>query len=186
MFAKIMIDLKLYWYSEWLILGEQCDVHWDVVEPDVWKANITKVLNFVEKNYLTECILKARNTNSHGLYNELLFMNGGGFLRLNFSDQTKCLLIKARLGFLNLNNVPWRNEESQICSICNLGSVENIEHFIGVCPAFASSRSYYFGKNILDKSDIITILNGEDWLKLCSFLQNSMSYRRFLINQFNY
>lgn len=135
---------------------------------------------------LAESLERARNTQTHAYFNELTYMNGNGYLKLNIPDKDKSMIFKARCGLLPLNDVPWRVGTARICSLCNHGSAENIWHFIGVCPVFSSYRLKFFKKRILSESETINILNGGYWLNLRGYIENCLKYRLFLVAEFNF
>lgn len=186
-FAKIAIDIKLEWFQEWIRLGEKCGVTWDIYEETVWRNNVKRMIEYVDSQYLLECIEKARETSRHGLYNKLVFLNGGGYFKSEISEEAKCLLFKTRVGMLRLNDVPWRSEISKLCSCCNLKKNESVMHFIGECPIYRNFRMQLFGKPILSEREVIDILNGmEDWKQIYQYITFSLSYRNILVAEYNY
>lgn len=80
--------------------------------------------------------------------NELSYMNGNGYLKLNISDKSKSLIFRTRCGLLGINDVPWRVGIARICSLCNSGCIENVYHFIGQCPTLRSYRMRFFKTRI--------------------------------------
>ena len=96
------------------------------------------------------------------------------------------LVIKARCGLLNINAKCFKTNTNGYCTICNLDMPENTFHFIGVCPAYKNIRKLYLDKDTLNLNEVIAILNGKNFNNLYWFLENSLKYRNYLINEFNF
>lgn len=184
--AKIFIQLKFDWFVNWIDIGKQCGVTWDVIDETLWKNNIEKVLNFIKEEHLSACLKKARETQSHAFFNKLSYMNGNGFLRLNFNDHFKSLILKVRCGLINLNDVPWRSENRKRCSLCVDASIESLYHFLGQCKFFKIVRFIFFKKYELSESEVLEILDGKDWISLYKFVSICLRSRQNMIAHFNF
>lgn len=184
--AKIIVDLKIDWFAKWIEFGQKCGLDWSVVEEKIWRQNVKAVLEYIDSEHLSISLTRARSTLTHGYFNQLIYMHGNGYLKLNFDDKEKSAILKSRIGMLNLNDSLWRSENLRNCSLCNLGTIETIDHFIGSCPIFAHYRRLYFESTVLSETDIVEILNGRNWKNLCSYIYKCLEYRRFLIAEFNF
>lgn len=47
-FAKIAVDIKLEWFQEWVRLGEECGVTWDLFDENIWRNNVKKIIDHVD------------------------------------------------------------------------------------------------------------------------------------------
>lgn len=186
MFAKIGVELKFEWFSTWLKLGSECGLDSWEMEPNVWRQNISTILKYVENKHLSESISRARETRTHGLFQNLCNLNGGGFLRLNYTTDVQGWLLRVRSGMIGLNDTPYRSDQAKMCSLCNFRSRESVYHYLGECPIYRNYRLEFFGKFLLNEEEIIDILNGRNWTKLYNFLSKSWSYRTFLVAEFNF
>lgn len=185
-FAKIGMDLKFEWFSEWIRMGQDFDVHWNEVDESVWNKNISTIIKGLKENYLIECIGKAHETTTHGLFNKLSYMNGNGLFRTDLTNKMKTFIIRARMGLVGLNDVRWRSDENKICSICNLNKNENIYHFMGECPGFKVIRETFFGAQSLTEQEVVDWLNGRDWNNLYNYLSYAYQDRNYFIFRFNH
>lgn len=185
-FVRIGIELKMSWFSKWAELGAECGVSFEERNEVLWKQNIARILQHVENRHLNACIERARETRTHGLFHELSYLNGGGFLKLNLSSHVQGWLLRARIGMMGLNDVHYRPEQAKLCSLCNLQSSESVLHYVGECPMYQNYRYEFFGKVKLTKQEVIDILNGENWNNLYLYLSRSWSYRSFLVAEFNF
>ena len=71
-------------------------------------------------------------------------------------------------------NVP---REERICELCTLNNIEDEEHFITKCPAYATLRAQYFGENC----DIQSMT--QDPKNLASFLRKAYSKRDEILEE---
>lgn len=76
---------------------------------------------------------------------------------------------------MNLNVQPYRLDLTGICTLCNLNEVDNIEHFIGICPILIEIRRVFFNVSRLNRIEIIEILNGKNWL--VKYVNEAIEYR---------
>uniref|UniRef100_T1I198 Reverse transcriptase zinc-binding domain-containing protein n=1 Tax=Rhodnius prolixus TaxID=13249 RepID=T1I198_RHOPR len=82
-----------------------------------------------------------QNSRWHSIYKELSFDFGPN----HYITDTNSLffiqnIIKIRGSLFNLNYRVGRSEEAQICSLCNLHELEDIFHYIAVCPILTEFR----------------------------------------------
>lgn len=86
---------------------------------------------------------------------------------------------------LKLNNIVSRNVERQLCTLCNTNEIEDTTHFLCKCPIIAPFRREFFGKSSLTANEAIEWLNGKNWNILYNFLNRALSYRTFLVAEYN-
>jgi len=125
-FAKIGIEIELDWVKKWYEFGRLSGINLNLSDPSSLKQDISIILKYKENEFLHECIEKSRMTQTHGMYHELNYFNGGGLLKVNLPEFIKTWIIRVRLGMIGLNNVSWRQETVRRCSICNLNKIEDI------------------------------------------------------------
>lgn len=129
---------------------------------------------------------RARATTTHGLFCDLQYVNGGAYLKTDLTAYKKGIIMRARCGVIRVNASIWREGEARMCSICNYGEEESIQHLLGRCPAWRELRRYFFGMNELNRDKCIDVLNGYDWDKLYGYLSMVMKLRSEWIREYNH
>lgn len=184
--AKI-IEEKIDWFQEWLILGQRYELSWDnwIDSEALWKYNCQLILQKETELNVQESILRARQTSNHGMYNKLNYVSGVEYLDSQLSAHSMGIILKARGGLIHLNGNSYNTDQIKQCSLCNLREEETFFHFFGVCPVFKELRLMYFGINLFADDRMIAILNGENWEKLAKYIKVAQNYRLSLIQEFN-
>lgn len=179
--AEHVISQNVCWAEEWTILSDRLNFVPTDNNPlcSHWKT----VLNLLRVKEREENVIAANNSQHHDLY-PLLHYNVTPTLASNFSSRTTSLIIKARGGLLNLNAVFFRNNTSSLCTICNLGQIENTHHFIGICPIYNNIRKRCFNRINLSLDDVINILNGTNFCSLYKYIELALNYRKLILNDF--
>lgn len=94
--------------------------------------------------------------------------------------------MKARCGMLGLNDCVWREDDARKCSLCNLGVIEDVWHFMCVCPMLSDIRVRVFGERYVNMERCVDILNGENWDGLYEYICIAGRIRRELVREFNF
>ena len=95
------------------------------------------------------------------------------------------MIFKARGELLHLNYRPHitdRDVDAE-CNLCNLRAIEDVHHFIGVCPILKEIRRVHWGKITLPLNEVVDILNGQNWSVLISYLKTSLKYRQQILDE---
>lgn len=97
---------------------------------------------------------------------------------------------RVRGDLLKLNSRPHMPHEedghNEICSLCNMGVPEDLEHFLAICPVLAEFRVTNFGTPRLPRDILLSVLNGANWLPLARYCQKAWGYRADLVQHFNW
>ena len=180
--AKIL-ESNIFWAQEWVSLCTR----YNFTSPNSslplchFQSNIIDV---IKTNDQQRWVSDAANSQFHDLYPKL--NHSFSIYTYNLSPRATSLIIKARCGMLDLNAKSFKANTYGYCTICNLDVAENTYHFVGICPVFKHYRKSFFGKEILSLEDVLLILNGSCINNLYWYLENSIKYRKLLINEFNF
>uniref|UniRef100_T1I5Z3 Homeobox domain-containing protein n=1 Tax=Rhodnius prolixus TaxID=13249 RepID=T1I5Z3_RHOPR len=147
--AQKVINKKLYWYRSWLELSDRygCGVEKFLEErvklPD-WKSTI---LQLFEDRHKRDMLSLASRSQHYSLYNQLLSQDLPDNYKKYMSDEgslhLKRVVFRARCQLLDLNFKPWADENSRLCTMCNLGVEECAFHFLAVCPILREYRVWF-------------------------------------------
>jgi hypothetical protein len=185
-FAKIGAELDIGCFAKWKEMSTKYGLVLNFNDGLELKNNMLYIIRQLENDYLSDCLQKARSTNTHGLFHKLNYLNGHGLLKQNIPENIKSWLIKARLGMVGLNNVEWRVGNRKNCSICNLNKTEDVYHFLGECPIYKYFRKAFLGQEHLNFNQVVNILNGVvGWGRLYTYLRKAWAYRSFLVEEYN-
>lgn len=187
--ALAAIGVNIDWWNIWINLGNECNLKWENLYKNIelWNKNIKNMNYFLKNKFFQKSVERARSTQTHGVFDKLLYFNGNGIFRTKLSIDKIKLIIKARASFLKLNYAPWRNSNQKICSVCNLRENEDIIHFLGKCPIYKHLRKHYFSEHFLDEQKVIDVLNGgQGWDNLFKYLKYTTEERNELISEFNF
>ena len=137
-----------------------------------------------------EEIMARALSSSHTLYSEL-------DLGLHSIDMTKehpeplhvrRWLVKLRGSLLGLNHRPFlpNTDRREDCSMCNMKVLEDVYHFVGVCPVLGEFRSACLGAWVLTRDRVVQLLNGDSVGRLACFCRLAWRYRAEMIREFNW
>lgn len=183
--AENVVSRNLLWYDIWKNLCTRLDVPFVELNNnsvDVWKEKLSTVICKLKAEEMVAAESKARCGVYHKFYPKLTY-NIDYFSNRSFRDTE--LILKARTETLSLNYRPFKPEICQMCTLCNLHQVEDIVHFICICPILIPYRLKYFNKKILNDNDLRDVLNGFSWANLCNYLKDALNYRKLITNEFN-
>lgn len=183
--AKYIINRKILWFKEWFELAEKVNFNLTLTidEPETWQPELSNLLSIIYNNNLMMYERKARESTARCMYPLLTYSLGeNSYFNSKYRPEVIATILKARSEMLNLNYMPNRRDRSGICSICNVGEIETVVHFIGICPTLALIRCKYFNKDLLNNNEIIDILNGMMWLNLYNYCKDALRKRNSIIN----
>uniref|UniRef100_A0A146MDJ5 RNA-directed DNA polymerase from mobile element jockey n=1 Tax=Lygus hesperus TaxID=30085 RepID=A0A146MDJ5_LYGHE len=97
-------------------------------------------------------------------------------------------LVKLRGSLLGLNHRPFLPlaDRREDCSMCNMRELEDVHHFLGVCPVLGEFRYACFGSWVLTRERVITILNGDCMGQMAKYCSVAWRYRAELVREFNW
>lgn len=95
-------------------------------------------------------------------------------------------IFKARTELIYLNNYKM-NQVCKKCSLCNRNEIEDVFHFVAVCPILKEFRVGYLGKILLSQREFLDYLTDSSrYPKLAKFCKYAWPYRYELIKEFNF
>ena len=98
-------------------------------------------------------------------------------------------VIRFRGALMKLNYNPHAGviDRTSMCALCNLGVVEDVHHFLAVCPVLGEFRARFLGAGVLLQDEVVSILNNrERWEQLANYGRVAWRYRAELIAEFNW
>ena len=179
--ALKIIDLNVSWAKEWKNLCALLNYTPQDSSLPICKYS-RDILQLLQSHEYAANINKASNSQFHDLYNKLEYNVPP--LLAQLSPRASSLIIRARGGLLNINARSFIINTDGICTLCNMNEVENIFHFIGICPVFSNFRITYFQQDILELADVIDILNGKAYKSLYLYIESCLNYRKLIISEF--
>jgi len=159
--AKEVIRRKAFWFKEWICLFEKFQLGpLEALEDiNLWKPLLESLVQCVANHHFEAAHDRAIKSRHFDLYKTLLtencqFRASTLFSQLNVQEMA--WLLKMRGDLLYLNCRPWMegDSESQICSLCNSNSKEDLFHFLAVCPMLVEVRVPILGKKLLSREEI--------------------------------
>ena len=188
--ALKILDKKLFWADELNNLGREFDIEWTAenLSEIIWKANRLSLLSKMKEKQKSTYQRNARESETR-IYRDLDYTRGANYICETYDQSKITWIFKARCELLYLNGNRFDENQSKICSLCNLGEIENVKHFVGRCPILKEFRIRYFGRQSLLDFELINILNGNndnDWANLYNYIVKAMHYREHLISEFNF
>ena len=88
--------------------------------------------------------------------------------------------------FLNLtiNQMNYRINPNEICTICNTQNLEDTHHLIFVCPIYHNTRNYYLHNHPKDVNEILSKDSNEQRLTdIYNYFATILKLRSFIINE---
>lgn len=183
--ARAIIDSKIFWYREWMYWLDKFNLTYNLENPALQNLQVSELVLKMEQYSVQNMIELANQGVHHDLYNQLKYTDIPKYFVGDIDLKSIRLIFKTRGGLLNLNTRLWAGNHGMICSLCNMNEVEDMLHFMGICPILKYFRLKYFGNVFLVKADVIDILNGRDWQALLGYIKAAYMYRQFLVDEFN-
>ncbi|XP_073968974.1 uncharacterized protein [Rhodnius prolixus] len=174
------IKRQIYWYKDLCNVnsenGSIIKINFDNV--DDCKKELNLLREQIHRNHIEACIIRAQNSQFSIIYKYLNFSFGDESFYFcdKYTTDNISWIIKIRGELLNLNYKRYNSNESQVCSLCSREEIENIIHFICICPAYRDLRLKFLNKIILSQQELIQYLNG-DWISLFNYTKRAWILR---------
>lgn len=185
--AKIILQKRSLFVKEWLTLSEKNNValNINIDNIDTWKEKLYTLLEKTDSNLREQFLIKARSSNHRHIYVNLNHNLGpNNYFNEKYSITAISNIFKARGELLSLNFRPHIETPTTICDLCNLNKTEDSIHFVGECPILKEIRMVHLKKESLTKEETMEYLNGEEWLTLSNYIEEALSYRRIIRNEY--
>lgn len=184
--ARKIIDKKIFWFTEWERWLELLNLPLDTTNHHSMKLQVQNLLAQIQEYSFRNLRDIARQGVHHDLYDQLSYEAPLKYFSKERDIYSIRRIFRARGGLLHLNTRPWAGSASMLCSLCNLKEPEDLCHFMGICPILKNYRKKFFGVQLLNKDEIIDILNGKDWNSLQNYLKSAYAYRLSLVSEYNH
>lgn len=186
--SKKILNRQIFWVNELNTLSSEHGIIWseDNVNKSQWFTNKNNLLQALRVKYNENFLSKTRQTTR--IYKQLEPGVGQHYIIEANKQEVITWIFKARTDLIELNGNRFAPSASTLCSLCNMHETENIQHFLGRCPALREFRILYFNKVLLEENDIVNLLNGFiiEWKTLANYIKSCIQYRKYLIEEFNF
>lgn len=183
--AEVIANKRLLYVEEWFLLGEQHDIVLDLRLDNIekWKEQLYSLIEKMDTEYRRKFIASARNSLHRNIYNQLNYDLGiNNYFNDKYSINIISAICKARGELLMLEYAPHKNTGTTICTLCSNNQMEDVVHFLAVCPIFKEIRRVHFQRDVLPQSEAQEYLNGKNWIKLAEFIIEAYKYRKKIIS----
>lgn len=185
--AKVILERKELFVKDWESLASSCNFPVEKLHDfkSMQKSDIDDFVRLVDCNYWNEYIEQARSSQHRSLYRELSYSFGPGnnYFKDDNSIEKISLLFRSRGELVVLNFTPHRSSSTEICTLCNLNTKEDIFHFIAICPILKEFRLRYLKKPTFNRDEAKEILNGRNWEDLYRYMTTALSYRERIVRE---
>lgn len=184
--AMYVIEAKILWFDEWQKLAEFCGHTFTLNLNNVfrWKEELYNLLKVLADKLHADSIEHVESSVHREIYARLNHRLGDkNYFNDKYTADMISTIFKVRGEIMFLNYMPHREDLPIYCTLCNLRKRENVYHFLGTCPILGEFRQQYFGKRILEESEMAGILNGADWVQLYKYCERASKYRRAIIEE---
>lgn len=149
---------------------------------------LEKLLENINREFEHNLRSSAIRSGFHVLYKELsTSLVGNHYINEVNNSRKMSIIMRLRGESLNLNYNISREERARKCALCNLGALENVIHFVGLCPILQEFRLRWLGQQFISYDVVIKYLNGDfGWENLYKYTECALKDRNFLINEFNF
>jgi hypothetical protein len=182
------IKRKIFWMKDWETLNIKYNLHLSPV--DIVNTNITSYIYKIQQSIISQT-RKAlfNNIQSQEHYTQYRTLStdlgDNNYIYKIHNIKSVQYILKVRCELLFLNYNIFRTNNTQLCSMCNMGVVEDVYHFVGVCPILAEFRKAQFNIKHLTPEAFREVLNGSNWNKLINYCKHAYMYRSVLVSEFN-
>jgi hypothetical protein len=182
------INYEVEWVKEWKKIFRVTGISVDLscFEEKAWKAAFSKILLAVDDGLHLDDLLQAQcSTTCPGYIERVGF---GDFDELKSMPCAKAsVLLKARCELLNLNGRRFSASSSRLCSLCNMGKIEDSYHFIVECPTLIDIRKQFLECSSLSRKEFVELLGQNNMFDcLGDLIIALLKYRVPLIREFNF
>jgi len=186
--SLLILAKNLFWAKHLNDLGAEFSITFRslAMTANEWLNKGTALLENLKQKKQRELKERAESSNSR-LYRHLNYNKGVEYFVEENSLHQMSTILKVRCDILPLRANDFRNNANTLCTLCNLNEEENLEHFMAKCPILREFRVKYFNKTILNREELLNVLNGEfneGWRKLYLYVVSALRYRRLIIEEF--
>jgi hypothetical protein len=178
------LDTESLWVENWKKLANEVGFQFNVQDLEALRKAFDSIIYKKAGADMDEAVRRVNDSSSNNLYRNLSLGVNLRYLNDDRPPYAIGLIFKLRTNLLNLNGTRIVHDGSNLCSLCNLNEVEDVVHFVATCPVLNEFRIRVFSKARLERNEVISILNGW-WDSLIKYCTMALSYRRFLVEQFN-
>lgn len=186
--TRIIMQKKVYWYEQIDALANEVNTTRvsECSTKESWEQLRFDILSGLKLKELQNHLEKAATTNR--FYSKLNYTRPQSYFEISNNTTAISYIFKVRSDLLELNGTRFQQLRSRDCSLCNLDQIENILHFIAICPILRHIRYKHFKKFTLTENELITIVNNptENFKEIYGFITHAIGYRKELLNEFNY
>lgn len=174
-----IIERKVFWYKEWCNQQSISLVRWEMIplNKDRWRYCIKATIENCSITHTRNCIaLKEASLNR--IYKKLR-THDINYHQLKMQSSDLMYIAKARIDLLGLNHNRFGENLVRTCNLCNMNVLENMHHFMGVCPTLSNIRKSHFKKSNIAENEVVAILNGEQftWATLASYIRIATQFQ---------
>jgi len=189
--AREVVNQNTSWFTSWNLLVEQHGVSekLDLANIGRWSEMSSLIIEKIRSKHLQDCLIRAQQSDTFLLYRELdhslsLFsMNCtlGNCIPLS----SLRWFFKLRCELVYLNYLPWKEDNSIICSLCNCKVREDVIHFLAECSILSEFRLFHLNRQSFSRNELVSLLNGSDFQNHVNYVKQAWPYRYQLVQYFN-
>lgn len=181
---KHLLAHKSSFFVEWLKLADEHQECLNLEEVESWTGWQERVLIKQDQAERDTFVYKANTSYSRRTYRELCYnLKDRNYFNEKYTVEDIRIIFKTRTELLRLNYIPYESGACSRCSLCFDQPTEDVHHFVAICPILKEIRINNFNKAILNQTELLNVLNGENWPKLCTFVEQALRYRQKIINE---
>lgn len=185
-FMHELIKRKLFCYEDWSRLEKEFGV--SVEEITKPGSNIQEIVEIVKSKLGNSFKEKLYNSSRSILYKDIYLKENytnDYIYDSKFKASEIGWIFKVRGELMYLNKYAFKVTNG-ICSLCNMGEVEDIWHFVARCPILDTLRLKFLGKKLLNGEDFLGLQKNEKLKSLAEYCKYAWKYRYNLVTHFNY
>ena len=190
--AEAVLERKIGWCKSLhtLAVHKGCDLEEAPANLETWRGQFNAIIERVRSTWREDMISRAQQSTSR-IYRKLNFELRPGNVHEDVQRYPLWVIrwvIKLRGALIDLNCKPYDSEDDPhtICSLCNMGTKEDLTHFLAVCPVLGEIRAHFLGRWRLTGAETEGLLNGGDWFALAKYGTMAWRYRKELVTEFNW
>lgn len=188
--TKIVMAKNIGWYKDFctILRENNLSAHNIMESKQMWNTVCMTLLDRMSAKCKEDHIRNSQRSQER-IYKNLDFTVSLSYCNENYNQEKISYIMRARADKLWLNGNSFGDENSRICSLCNLRERENTRHFVGRCPALKEIRQQFLKCAYLSDYELHNVLNGgenADWMALYNYVKSALKYRNFLVAEFNY
>lgn len=188
-------NIKYNWYSQLKTLLHKVNLE-QLLSDNMTPTETKKMSNEVERKLaeLTSKEDREKTKNStfiphHNQINPEKTETGHNYLNSRVSFAKKRLFSQLRMRNANslsliINQISYKVNLTEICTICNTQKLEDLHHLLFVCPIYYDSRNHYLCNHPKDVNQILSKNSSEQRLTdIYNYFATILKLRSFIINE---